>query len=167
MPRPADRQRPRRTVASGSPGDHRRDRLTDQPALSYPGRSHDGQQPWLTARDHLVEEVEHHAQLGFPADHRALQSWLVGRWSARQPDKAASPQLAAALVHEPYRLGELEAGTGDPAGPLGGHDGARLGKLVQASGRVQGHAGDLARVCAGPGRGDHLAGADADPDGHR
>ena len=100
---------------------------------------------------------------------------IIGPWSRGRPGGGppASPdQVAAARVGVAHlgagdRRAELEAGPGHPAGPLVGHHGPRLGRLLEAGGRVQDHAGDLARVRARAGGGDHLAGADAGPDRHR
>jgi len=71
------------------PGGHRRRRLGDQPALADPGRSDHVQQPRLAACDHLVDEVEQHAQLGVPTYHRTLEPRLVARRAARQANEAA------------------------------------------------------------------------------
>jgi hypothetical protein len=97
---------------------------------------------------------------------------LVGQ--PPRPGQAVEQLAAVAVGQRPQGDGgeavarlAPEAGPGHPAGPLVGHHGPRLGRLLEAGGRVQDHAGDLARVRARAGGGDHLAGADAGPDRHR
>ena len=111
------------------------------------------------------EEGAQDLELAVPAYHRRLEAGNAARLGrlTLALDGPCCDRVRLPLEVECVERPQLEEASYGLRGPFPEDDRARLGRLLQARGDVDGIAGDE-EVAAGRAGGQHLAGADADAD---
>ena len=145
-----------------------RDDLADQPALADAGRTVDDCEPRCRCLDRLLEKASEDGHLSISANHARLEvARGAGLDRALDPaeERMGGHRSFLALEAELDRLAKAEERSCRLERPVADEHGPQRRLRLQAGGDVDRVARDHGPVGMDLGRGEDLAGVDADPEG--